>query len=165
MIENIKVDWLLAAFVIIILYAFERYHRKEIRELEKYYRKEIRERDDDIYEMKEIHATNIENARKNTIKSSQSTIKGQISEILAPWLMTSVNSVKELNFLGNPIDFIGFKGLDNNEEVEIKFIEVKTDTSSLSTKQRMIRDAVKAKRVEWEEVRIKTNENLVVDYK
>jgi predicted Holliday junction resolvase-like endonuclease len=165
MIENIKVDWLLAAFVIIILYALERYHRKEIRELEKYYRKEIKERDDNIYEMKEIHATNIENARKNTIKSSQSTIKGQISEILAPWLMTSVNSVKELNFLGNPIDFIGFKGLDNNEEVEIKFIEVKTDTSSLSTKQRMIRDAVKAKRVEWEEVRIKTNENLVVDYK
>ena len=42
---------------------------------------------------------------------------------------------------------------------------MKTDTSSLSTKQRMIRDAVKAKRVEWEEVRIKTNENLVVDYK
>ena len=165
MIENIKVDWLLATFVIIILYALERYHRKEIRELEKYYRKEIKERDDNIYEMKEIHATNIENARKNTIKSSQSTIKGQISEILAPWLMTSVNSVKELNFLGNPIDFIGFKGLDNNEEVEIKFIEVKTDTSSLSTKQRMIRDAVKAKRVEWEEVRIKTNENLVVDYK
>ena len=79
--------------------------------------------------------------------------------------MDTVNSVKELNFLGNPIDFIGFKGIDTDEDVEIQFIEVKTGKSSLSSKQRRIRDAIKAKKVDWVEVRIETNENIVVDYK
>ena len=79
--------------------------------------------------------------------------------------MDTVNSVKELNFLGNPIDFIGFKGIDTDEDVEIKFIEVKTGKSSLSSKQRRIRDAIKAKKVDWVEVRMETNENIVVDYK
>ena len=69
--------------------------------------------------------------------------------------MEAVNSVKELNFLGNPIDFIGFKGLDGEGEVEIKFIEVKSGKSQLNKNQRRVRDAVKEKRVEWVEVRIK----------
>tara|TARA_Y100000590_G_C15267984_1_gene843878 strand:- start:57 stop:548 length:492 start_codon:yes stop_codon:yes gene_type:complete len=163
MLESINLYWLIIAFAIIILYAF---YQREINQIEKYYRKQIRELEDKIYELEEKHSTDIENARKEANESQRSTIKGQVSEIVAPWLMTSVNSVKELNFLGNPIDFVAFKGLDNkNETVKIKFIEVKTDTSSLNTKQRRIRDAVKAKRIEWEEVRIKTNENIVVDYK
>tara|TARA_B100001123_G_C14824603_1_gene833655 strand:- start:57 stop:548 length:492 start_codon:yes stop_codon:yes gene_type:complete len=163
MLESINLYWLIIAFAIIILYAF---YQREINQIEKYYRKQIRELENKIYELEERHSTDIENARKEANESQRSTIKGQVSEIVAPWLMTSVNSVKELNFLGNPIDFVAFKGLDNkNETVKIKFIEVKTDTSSLNTKQRRIRDAVKAKRIEWEEVRIKTNENIVVDYK
>jgi len=164
MLVNIDVTWLLVAFVI-ILYVFERYYRQEIREIEKDHRKEIRDLYDEIDEIKREQNTNIEDARKDAIKKSQSTIKGQISETLAPWLMTCVNSVKELNFLGNPIDFIGFKGIDKSEDVEIKFIEVKTGKSNLTSKQRKIRDAVRAKRVEWEELRIETNENIVVDYK
>ncbi len=164
MLVNIDVTWLLVA-LLIILYAFERYYRQEIKDLEREHRKEIRELYDEIEEMRGEQNNNIEDARKDAIRKSQSTLKGQISETLAPWLMTCVNSVKELNFLGNPIDFVGFKGIDDNKEVEIKFIEVKTGKSSLTSKQRKIRDAVKAKRVEWQEVRIETNENIVVDYK
>ena len=44
--------------------------------------------------------------------------------------------VKELNFLGNPIDFIGFKGLDGDGEVDIKLIEVKTGKSRLNKNQK-----------------------------
>ena len=68
--------------------------------------------------------------------------------------MTVVNSVSELNFLGNPIDFIGFKGLDGDGDIDIKFIEVKSGKSKLNTNQRRIRDAVKEKRIDWVEVRI-----------
>ena len=93
-------------------------------------------------------------ARKDSNKKQRATIKGQITETIAPWSMTVVNSVSELNFLGNPIDFIGFKGMDGDGDVDIKFIEVKSGKSKLSTKQRRIRDAVKAKRIEWVEVRI-----------
>ena len=162
MLENINQYWLAVAFAIIIIYAW---YQRELNQIEKYYRKEIRILEEKIYEVEEKHSTDIENARKEANESQRSTIKGQISEILAPWLMDTVNSVKELNFLGNPIDFIGFKGIDTDEDVEIKFIEVKTGKSSLSSKQRRIRDAIKAKKVDWVEVRMETNENIVVDYK
>ena len=95
------------------------------------------------------------NARKDSVKRQRAVLKGDITELVAPWSMTAVNSVSELSFLGNPIDFIGFKGLDQDEEIEIKFIEVKSGKSQLTSKQRKIRDAVRAKRIEWVEVRIK----------
>ena len=93
-------------------------------------------------------------ARKDSNKKQRATIKGQISETIAPWSMTVVDSVSELNFLGNPIDFIGFKGLDGKGEIDIKLIEVKSGKSKLNSNQRRVRDAVKAKRIEWVEVRI-----------
>ena len=94
-------------------------------------------------------------ARKDSKDRQRSILKGQISETIAPWSMGTVNSVKELNFIGNPIDFIGFKGLDGEGEIEIKFIEVKDGKSQLNKNQRRVRDAVKEKRIEWVEVRIK----------
>jgi len=93
--------------------------------------------------------------RKDSTTRQRSVLKGQISETIAPWSIEAVNSVKELNFLGNPIDFVGFKGLDGDGEVEIKFIEVKSGKSQLNKNQRRVRDAVKEKRIEWVEVRIK----------
>ena len=60
--------------------------------------------------------------------------------------------------MGNPIDFLGFKGLDGKGDVEIKFIEVKSGKSKLNSNQRRVRDAVKAKRIEWVEVRITENQ-------
>ena len=93
-------------------------------------------------------------ARKDSNKKQRATIKGQITETIAPWSMTVVNSVSELNFLGNPIDFIGFKGLDGDDDIDIKFIEVKSGKSKLNKNQRRIKDAVKEKRIDWVEVRI-----------
>ena len=72
--------------------------------------------------------------------------------------MNAVNSVKELNFLGNPIDFVGFKGLDGDDEVEIKFIEVKSGKSKLNKNQRRVKAAVLAKKIQWVEVRINNTE-------
>ena len=68
-------------------------------------------------------------SRKDSNKKQRAIIKGQITETIAPWSMTVVNSVSELNFLGNPIDFIGFKGMDGDGDVDIKFIEVKSGKS------------------------------------
>jgi len=109
-------------------------------------------------QMKLAHRTEIKDARKDTSNRQRSVIKGQISEVIAPWSITAVNSVKELNFMGNPIDFVGFKGLDGEEEIEIKFIEIKSGKSRLTKNQRRIRDAVLAKRIEWVEVRVKDTE-------
>ena len=111
-----------------------------------------------IIQLKLSHGAAIHEARKDTGNRQRSIIKGQISEVLAPWSIESVNSVKELNFLGSPIDFVGFKGLDGEGDVDIKFIEVKSGKSRLNKNQRRIRDAVAAKRIEWVEVRVKDSE-------
>ena len=111
-----------------------------------------------IIKMKLTQKATIKDARKDTAARQRSIIKGDISEIIAPWSIKSVNSVKELNFMGSPIDFVGFKGLDGDDEIEIKFIEVKSGKSRLNKNQRRIRDAVAAKRIEWVEVRVKDTE-------
>ena len=111
-----------------------------------------------IIQLKLTRRTEIIDARKDTGNRQRSVIKGQISEVLAPWSIESVNSVKELNFLGSPIDFIGFKGLDGEGDIDIKFIEVKSGKSRLNKNQRRIRDAVAANRIEWVEVRVKDAE-------
>jgi predicted Holliday junction resolvase-like endonuclease len=112
----------------------------------------------EIFLMKLNQNAAIKEARKDTAARQRSTIKGDISEIIAPWSMNTVDSVKELKFLGNPIDFVGFKGLDGEGDIDLKFIEVKSGKSRLNKNQRRIRDAVDAKRIEWVEVRIKESE-------
>ena len=52
-----------------------------------------------IIKMKLGHKAAIKDARKDTAARQRSTIKGDISEIIAPWSLKSVNSVKELNFM------------------------------------------------------------------
>ena len=111
-----------------------------------------------IMQLKWNQREKVELARKDTSERQRTVIKGQISEVLAPWSIESVNSVKELSFLGSPIDFVGFKGLDGEGEIDIKFIEVKSGKSRLNKNQRRIRDAVAAKRVEWVEVRVSDTE-------
>lgn len=137
-------DYYLHSIVInIILIAIIMFLIKKMLKDNKEFREFKFQRDNDIQE-----------ARKDSIKKQRATIKGQISETLAPWSMTVVDSVSELNFLGNPIDFIGFKGLDGKGDVDIKFIEVKSGKSKLNQNQKRVKDAVVAKRIEWVETRI-----------
>ena len=93
-------------------------------------------------------------ARKDSTNRQRAILKGQISETLAPWSIDAVNSVKELSFLGNPIDFIGFKGLDTDEDIEIKFIEIKTGSSRLTKSEKRIKEAVLAKRIDWKTIHV-----------
>lgn len=137
-------DYYLHSIVInIILIAIIVFLIKKMLKDNKEFREFRFQRDNDILE-----------ARKDSINKQRATIKGQISETLAPWSMTVVDSVSELNFLGNPIDFIGFKGLDGKGDVDIKFIEVKSGKSKLNQNQKRVKDAVVAKRIEWVETRI-----------
>ena len=134
-LHSIVVNILLIAIIVFLI--------KKMLKDNKEFREFRFQRDNDILE-----------ARKDSINKQRATIKGQISETLAPWSMTVVDSVSELNFLGNPIDFIGFKGLDGKGDVDIKFIEVKSGKSKLNQNQKRVRDAVIAKRIEWVETRI-----------
>ena len=79
---------------------------------------------------------------------------GQFSEQLAPYLPDFPYSPTECRFIGKPIDFIVFKGMDEKEITEVKFIEVKSGKANLSTHERKLRDVIREKKVTWEEYSI-----------
>ncbi len=91
--------------------------------------------------------------REDAVKKSRSVLSGQFSEQLAPYLPNFNFSPSEVRFIGKPIDFVVFKGMDEKEIQEIVFVEVKTGKSSLSPIERSLKKAVEEKKVMWEEYR------------
>ena len=91
--------------------------------------------------------------RQDAIQKSQAVTLGKITEHLVPYLPEFTYNPKDARFLGSPIDFLVFDGLSEGEVRCIIFVEVKTGASTLNTRERRIRDAVEAGRVEWLELR------------
>lgn len=76
-------------------------------------------------------------------------------EQMAPYLPDFPCHPADAKFLGKPVDFIAFKGLEDSDRVEeILFIEVKTGTSRLSEREQSIRDAIEKRKVRYVEYRI-----------
>ncbi len=94
--------------------------------------------------------------RQDAIDRSRSVIIGKVTEHLTPWLPSFPFNPKDARFIGSPIDMIIFDGADEEELRRIVFLEIKTNTSALSARQRRIRDIIKAGKVEWQELRIPT---------
>lgn len=65
--------------------------------------------------------------------------------------------VEDVNFLGKPIDYVGYTDVDSKEECAVHFIEVKSGRSQLLKHQRHIKKAIKEGRVHWHEVRVDSN--------
>lgn len=99
--------------------------------------------------------------RKDAIQRSRAVLSGQFSEQVAPYFPKFPGKISEARFIGKPIDFLVFKGMDEQNITEVVFVEVKTKKSSLSTSERRLRDTIKAKNVKWVEYRPdKETENL-----
>jgi predicted Holliday junction resolvase-like endonuclease len=96
----------------------------------------------------------IPNYRKDAILKSRAVLAGQFSENLAPFLPDFEFNPNECRFVGKPVDFLVFKGMDKKEIDEIVFVEVKSGDSKLSPIQRKIKQAVENKKVRWKEYRI-----------
>ena len=99
--------------------------------------------------------------RQDAIQKSKSTIAGKVTEHFIPYLPEFNYNPKDARFLGTPIDFIVFDGLDEGELRGVIFAEIKTNTSKLSKRERQLRDVVQAKKVEW--VKIATQISLDLD--
>ena len=92
--------------------------------------------------------------REDAVRRSQATIAGQIHEQLLPYLPEFAFNPKDARFLGSPVDLVVFDGLDAGQLRSIVFIEVKTGGSTLTGRERQIRDAVRGGRVSWVELRV-----------
>ena len=94
--------------------------------------------------------------------ASAHTTKGQILEKWCPFLehpdIDPDWEAKNWAFMGQPIDYIVFDWRENKEinmaDGKIVMLDVKSGKSQLTTKQRRIRDLIKAGRVEWRTIRL-----------
>jgi len=92
--------------------------------------------------------------RKDAILRSRAVLSGQFSEQLAPFLPNFNFNPNECRFIGKPVDFLVFKGMDAQQIEEIVFVEVKSGNSKLSSSEKKLKEAIEKKRVRWEEYRI-----------
>jgi predicted Holliday junction resolvase-like endonuclease len=93
--------------------------------------------------------------RADAIQRSQSVIIGRVTEHVVPYLPEFSYNPKDARFIGSPVDLIVFDGLDREVVEGIVFVEVKSNTSTALTKrERLIRDAIKAGKVSWREIRL-----------
>lgn len=105
-----------------------------------------------ILKGKEIEAK----LQKRSQKMSRSVLGGVFSEQVAPFLPDFPKDLKasEARFIGKPVDFLIFKGMDDQRIDEVVFVEIKSGNSQLSSNERSLRDAIQSKRVRWHEHRI-----------
>ncbi len=118
--------------------------RKEQRELA------LREARNKLSEWMLDHEKNI---RQDAVQRSQAITTGKIVEHLVPYLPNFNYNPKDARFIGSPVDFVVFDGMsdDEDDQLSIVFVEVKTGMSMLTRRERMVRDAIKAGRVKWVE--------------
>ncbi len=93
-------------------------------------------------------------ARRDSVDRSRSTLSGQVLEKLAPHFPEFPYDPTDLRFIGTPVDYVVFDGLGEGEVREVVFLEVKSGRSSLTSRERRVRDAVEAGAVRWDVYRV-----------
>ena len=88
------------------------------------------------------------------MQRSRSVLSGMFAEQLAPYLPNFPFSPTEAKFIGAPIDFLVFKGMDAQHIEEVIFVEVKSGSARLNHNEHSLKDAIENKRVRWHEYRV-----------
>lgn len=104
--------------------------------------------------------------RQDAIDKSQSVTMGKMTEHMVPYLPGFRFNPADARFIGSPIDFVVFDGLGDGEVRKIVFVEIKTGASSLSTRERNVRNAVQDRNIEWLEIKVNLdNPEVIQEYK
>ena len=98
--------------------------------------------------------------RADAVARSLAVTVGKVSEQLVPYLPGFSYNPKDARFLGSPVDFVVFDGLDAGAVRRVVFLEVKTGAAALSTRERQVRDAIESGRIAWDELRITSKRQL-----
>ena len=92
--------------------------------------------------------------RENAIKQSRAVLSGQFSEQISPYFPDFPYKPTEARFIGKPIDFVVFKGMDSAKIDEVVFVEIKSGQSQLSPIQKSLRLAIESTKVSWYDYRV-----------
>ena len=92
--------------------------------------------------------------RADAIARSRAVLAGNFSEQLAPYLPNFPFNPSECKFIGKPVDFIVFHGLDEKNVTGVSFVEVKSGKSKLSGTEKSVKNAIENKNVQWVDYRV-----------
>ena len=106
--------------------------------------------------------------RKDSVNRSRSTLKGRISEQMAPLLPEFPFSLADARFIGNPIDFVVFDGYtkakdEKGDAISVVLVEVKKGKGKLTRVESLIKGAVEEGRVSWRTVVLKDEDDQEPD--
>ena len=93
--------------------------------------------------------------REDSRQRSRSVNLGQVVEHLVPFMPNFPFDPKDAHFLGNPVDYVVFAGLrEDNRVHEIVFVEVKWGSSRLTAREKSVKEAIDAGRVSYWEANV-----------
>jgi len=107
-----------------------------------------------LTELEKKFIESVKGFRKDAVLRSRSSIMGKLWEHVAPYLPKFNYHPSDMKFIGAPIDYIVFKGMNDKDINEVIFLEVKSGKSALNTQERKLKKVIEAKKVRWEEFRI-----------
>lgn len=96
----------------------------------------------------------IPDIRAEAISKSRAVLGGQFSEQLAPFLPNFPYNPTEARFIGKPIDFLVFKGMDEKNITEVIFVEVKSGKARMNPVEKKLKEVIENKKISWAEYRI-----------
>lgn len=111
----------------------------------------------ELEELKKQHEIDKIKVHQNSKFKSSAVNWGFTVENFVPFIDTFPIPPEDVNFLGKPIDYVGFTKTDSKTDCEVHFVEVKSGQSFLSQKQKNIKTAIEEGRVRWHEVRVAAN--------
>lgn len=114
-----------------------------------------------LEKLKEAHEEELRRevtkARKDAKQRSAAVQWGKSIEHFVPFMSEFPVPAEDVTFLGMPIDYIGFTDTSSKTKCAVHFVEVKSGQAGMMSKQRNIRDAIKAGRVHWHEISVEGN--------
>jgi predicted Holliday junction resolvase-like endonuclease len=103
-------------------------------------------------ERSEWEGGKLEGIVKARLKQSRAVLGGLVSEQVAPFLPGFPFDPGDCRFVGKPVDFIVFKGMNEKAIDEVIFLEVKSGSSrTLNEQEKRLRDVIQSGKVRWEE--------------
>lgn len=106
------------------------------------------------YIARKEHEETIPEIRETAIKQSRAVLSGQFSEQIAPYMPDFPFKPTEARFIGKPVDFIVFKGMDEKKIEQVVFVEIKSGKSQLSNAEKSLKETIKNKNVYWNEYNV-----------
>jgi|SRR3989344_6936077 len=106
--------------------------------------------------------SNLIRLRREIADKQRVNIKGRVGETFAPFLEGFPFKASESKFIGDPIDYLVFEGLDERNIKAIHLVEVKTDKSQLNKVQKQIKniiDEANSDKLGFHTFEFKTNQN------